>query len=65
MRDKFLSWGIVLVTATWIVALLIRTHYWIPILLSAIYALGVYNAYQSKHAIFEELPGFGILQVLF
>lgn len=65
MRDKFLSWGIVLVIATWIVALLIRAHYWIPILLSAIYALGVYNAYQSKHAILRNFPVFRIFPLFF
>ena len=59
MRDKFLSWGIVLVAATWIIAILIRAHYWIPTLLSAIYALGVYNAYQSKHAILRNFPVLG------
>ncbi len=65
MRDKFLSWGIVLVAATWIVALLIKAHYWIPTLLSAIYALGVYNAYQSKHAILRNFPVLGYFRYFF
>ncbi len=65
MRDKFLSWGIVLVIATWIVAILIRAHYWIPTLLSAIYALGVYNAYQSKHAILRNFPVLGYFRYFF
>jgi hypothetical protein len=65
MRDKFLSWGIVLVVATWIVAMLIRAHYWIPTLLSAIYALGVYNAYQSKHAILRNFPVLGYFRYFF
>jgi glutamate synthase domain-containing protein 2 len=65
MRDKFLSWGIVLVVATWIVAILIRAHYWIPTLLSAIYALGVYNAYQSKHAILRNFPVLGYFRYFF
>ena len=65
MRDKFLSWGIVLVIATWIVALLIRAHYWIPILLSAFYALGVYNAYQTKHAILRNFPVVGYFRYFF
>ena len=33
MRDKFLVWGAVLVVGTLVVSLLIRAHYWIPILL--------------------------------
>jgi len=65
MRDKFLSWGIVLVVATWIIAILIRAHYWIPTLLSAIYALGVYNAYQSKHAILRNFPVLGYFRYFF
>ncbi len=65
MRDKFLSWGIVLVVATWVIALLIRAHYWIPTLLSAIYALGVYNAYQSKHAILRNFPVLGYFRYFF
>ncbi|WP_426473197.1 FMN-binding glutamate synthase family protein [Chryseobacterium balustinum] len=65
MRDKFLSWGIVLVAATWIVALLIKAHYWIPTLLTAIYALGVYNSYQSKHAILRNFPVLGYFRYFF
>lgn len=65
MRDKFLSWGIVLVLATLAVSLLIKAHYWIPTLLAAIYALGVYNAYQSKHAILRNFPVLGYFRYFF
>ncbi len=65
MRDKFLSWGVILVLVTWCVALLIRAHYWIPILLTALYALGIYNAYQSKHAILRNFPVLGYFRYFF
>ncbi len=65
MRDKFLSWGLVLVIVTWIVALLIRAHYWIPIFLTAVYALGVYNTYQTKHAILRNFPVLGYFRYFF
>ena len=65
MRDKFLSWGIVLVLATLAVSLLIKAHYWIPTLLAAIYALGVYNAYQTKHAILRNFPVLGYFRYFF
>lgn len=65
MRDKFLLWGSILVIFTWIVALLIRAHYWIPILLTAIYVLGIYNANQSKHAILRNFPVLGYFRYFF
>jgi hypothetical protein len=51
MRDKFIRWGIVILVVVWAISLLIKAHYWIPILLTAIYGLGIYNVTQSKHAI--------------
>lgn len=65
MRDKFLSWGIVLVLATWVIAILIKAHYWIPTLLTVIYAIGVYNTYQSKHAILRNFPVLGYFRYFF
>ncbi|HPZ24410.1 MAG TPA: FMN-binding glutamate synthase family protein, partial [Kaistella sp.] len=56
MRDKFIKWGIVFLIVIWAISLLIKAHYWIPILLTCIYALGLYNAYQTKHAILRNFP---------
>ena len=56
MRDKFLSWGIVVLIVAWATAFLIKGPFWIPILLTLIYLLGVYNTYQSKHAILRNFP---------
>ncbi len=65
MRDKFFTWGAALVIATWIVALLIRAHYWIPILLTILYIIGIYNANQSKHAILRNFPVIGYFRYFF
>ena len=65
MRDKFIRYGIVILVLTWVIAILIKTHYWIPILLSAIYALGIYNITQSKHAILRNFPVIGYFRYFF
>ncbi len=65
MRDKFLKWGIVLLIFTWVVAVLIKAHYWIPILLTIIYLIGIYNANQTKHAILRNFPVLGYFRYFF
>ncbi len=65
MRDKFLVWGAVLVVGTLVVSLLIRAHYWIPILLLCFYLLGLYNITQSKHAILRNFPVLGYFRYFF
>ena len=65
MRNKFLIWGAALVVFTLVIALLIRAHYWIPILLFCIYLLGLYNMTQSKHAILRNFPVLGYFRYFF
>ncbi len=65
MRDKFIKWGIVIVVVVWALSLLTRSYYWIPILLTAIYALGIYNVTQSKHAILRNFPVLGYFRYFF
>ena len=65
MRDKFLSWGIVVLIVAWATAFLIKGPFWIPILLTLIYLLGVYNTYQSKHAILRNFPVLGYFRYFF
>ncbi|WP_417429122.1 FMN-binding glutamate synthase family protein [Halpernia sp.] len=65
MRNKFLIWGAVLVIFTLIISLLIKTHYWIPILLFCIYLVGLYNVTQSKHAILRNFPVLGYFRYFF
>lgn len=65
MRNQFITYGAALVVFTWVVALLIGTHYWIPILLSLLYLLGIYNATQKKHAILRNFPVLGYFRYFF
>lgn len=65
MRDKFLTWGAALVIFTLVVALLIRSHYWIPTLLFVLYAVGIYNMTQTKHAILRNFPVLGYFRYFF
>ena len=65
MRDKFIRWGIVILVVVWAISLLIKAHYWIPILLTAIYGLGIYNVTQSKHAILRNFPVIGYFRYFF
>lgn len=65
MRNKFIFWGIVLLIVTWTTALLIKAHYWIPILLTFLYILGIYNTYQTKHAILRNFPVLGYFRYIF
>ena len=65
MRDKFLSIGLVLVVITWIVAVLLGTYFWIALLVSIIYGIGVYNSFQTKHAILRNFPVLGYFRYFF
>ncbi len=65
MRKQFILWGIVLLILTWGIAILIKTHYWIPILLTGIYALGLYNTFQTRHAILRNFPVIGYARYFF
>ncbi len=65
MRDLFFRWGTVIVVATWIVALLLNTYYWIPVLLTCLYLVGIYNAAQTKHAILRNFPVLGYFRYFF
>ena len=65
MRNQFIKWGIVALIVIWAIALLIRAHYWIPILLTCIYALGIYNSFQTKHAILRNFPVLGYFRYFF
>lgn len=65
MRKQFISWGAVLVVFTWGVAIFIKTHYWIPILLTFFYILGLYNSFQTKHAILRNFPVVGYFRYFF
>lgn len=65
MRDKFLLWGGGLVVFTWLIAFLIKADWWIPILLTGLYIIGIFNVIQSKHAILRNFPVIGYFRYFF
>ncbi|KUG11050.1 glutamate synthase [Elizabethkingia miricola] len=65
MRNQFLTWGIVIVLASWGITFLINADLWIPILLSLIYLWGLYDAFQTKHAILRNFPVLGNFRYFF
>lgn len=65
MRDKFLSWGLLIVLVTWGLALFIKAHYWIPIVLTVLYVVGIYNTRQTRHAILRNFPVLGYFRYFF
>ncbi|RQP13298.1 MAG: FMN-binding glutamate synthase family protein [Chryseobacterium sp.] len=65
MRKQFLNWGAVLLVATWAVAIWLKTYYWIPILLTVLYVVGIYNTFQAKHAILRNFPVLGYFRYFF
>ncbi len=65
MRDQFIKWGAVILVVTWGLSLWLQAHMWIPILLSALYLLGIYNSFQTKHAILRNFPVLGYFRYFF
>ena len=65
MRNQFLNWGIVILVVAWAVAILIRADWWIPIVLTIIYAIGLYNTFQSKHALLRNFPVLAYFRYFF
>lgn len=65
MRDKFIRYGLVILIAVWAVSLMLRTFYWIPVLLTIIYGIGIYNSFQAKHAILRNFPVLGYFRYFF
>lgn len=65
MRNQFIKYGVLLLIFTWVVALLIKAHYWIPILLTCVFLIGIYNITQTKHAILRNFPVLGYFRYFF
>lgn len=65
MRKQFLVLGPIVIAFTLAIAWLIKAHYWIPILLTCVYILGLYNAFQAKHAILRNFPVLGYFRYFF
>ena len=65
MRKQFLFWGIIILIIVWAVAFWLKTYYWLGTLVSVIYLIGVYNAFQTKHAILRNFPVLGYFRYFF
>jgi len=65
MRDQFIKWGAVILVVTWGLSLVLKAHLWIPVLLTCIYLLGIYNSFQTKHAILRNFPVLGYFRYFF
>ncbi len=65
MRKQFLFWGIIILIIVWAVAYWLKTYYWLGTLVSVIYLIGVYNAFQTKHAILRNFPVLGYFRYFF
>ncbi len=65
MRNKFIIYGAIIVIVSWGIALLAKGDFWIPGFLSIIYAIGIQNVLQSKHAILRNFPVLGYFRYFF
>ncbi|WKS94866.1 FMN-binding glutamate synthase family protein [Riemerella columbina] len=65
MRKQFIYWGLLLLIVVWAVALWLKAYYWLGTLLTIIYAVGIYNTYQTKHAILRNFPVLGYFRYFF
>lgn len=65
MRSQFLNWGIVVVLGAWFITILVGAGYLIPIALTVVYGIGVYNTYQKEYSILRNFPVVGYLRYIF
>ena len=65
MRDKFLSWGTVIVIVLWVLAIVFKSQFWLPAIITGIYVIGLFDAFQTKHAIKRNFPVLGNFRYLF
>ncbi len=65
MRDKFLSWGTVIVIVFWVLAIVFKSQFWLPAIITGIYIIGLFDAFQTKHAIKRNFPILGNFRYLF
>ncbi|WP_092736480.1 FMN-binding glutamate synthase family protein [Riemerella columbipharyngis] len=65
MRRQFLWIGGAIVAAFWLIAYFWSKTYVLSILMTAIYAVGIYNCFQKKHAILRNFPLLGYFRYFF
>ena len=64
MRDKFLSWGTIIVVVLWVLAIIFKS-YWLASIVSVLYIIGLFDAFQTKHAIKRNFPILGNFRYMF
>ncbi len=65
MRNKFLFYGAIIVVVSWVIGYLVKSDWWIPSFITIIYAIGVHNVSQKKHAILRNFPVLGYFRYFF
>ena len=65
MRNKFIWYGAIIVIVSWCIAFFVKGDFWIPGFVTIIYAIGIQNVLQSKHAILRNFPVLGYFRYFF
>lgn len=65
MRKQFLLFGAIIVVLSWIIGYFTNSSYWVPVILTIIYAIGIQNMLQKKHAILSNFPVLGYFRYFF
>lgn len=65
MRDQFLNWGIAILALVWFMSVLMGGGWWLPLILTIIYVIGVYNTFQKESTILRNFPVVGYLRYFF
>lgn len=65
MRKQFIYLGLAIVLIVWGIAYLLKSYYWLATLFSIIYIIGIYNTYQTRHAILRNFPVLGYFRYFF
>lgn len=65
MRNKFLIVGGIVVILSWALGYFLKTDWWIPSLFTLVYALGIHNVTQKRHAILRNFPVLGYFRYFF
>ena len=65
MRNQFIFWGAIILLVCWCVAFWLQSYFWLALLVSVIYGVGLYNTFQTKHAILRNFPVLGYFRYFF
>lgn len=65
MRKEFLMYGGIILAVSWALTLIFKVHYSIPIILTILFGIGIYNMTQKRHAIMRNFPLLGYFRYFF